>query len=660
MSVYIVKAKKTTLKSPLTATASQVKLSSLVDINDVALTLADFGEWFVLVVKDGSKVEMIKCTGITQNADGSATVTVASSGRGLSPKQPYAGGSTGKTFNQGEVIVTNDPLTVTTWFLNNEHTWQEEQTFTLPPQISADATTANQAVRYSQLQAAVLGTLTNAPLVFPGTAGETLAVDTVVRLNPADGEWYKADGDSTSTSENVLLGITKGAGVDGGAIANGVTIMGKHTASSALFTANQIHYLSDTAGEFSTSAGTNEVSLGAATSTTEIFFLPRFNQQVTDEVLAALNNADGTPSAANPFVLESNANLQSLIFGDGSDGDVVISTNTTLTRDMYYDDLTINDGIVLSTGGYVVYVKGTLTQLGTGVIDNSGGDGGNGGNGGNGGSGANGTAGAAGAAGAGGAGGTLVAGADGAAGGAGGAGAATTGSNGVAGSQASAVSNSIGSNGVTGSGTGGQGGDASAGVSSGGGYGSAQTITASKKKVTDAMQASTLGCFVSGTFTPFYGSAGNAGAGGAGGGGGNNNGTGGDGRGGGGGGGGGAGGNGGFVVVFARTIVNTANALFQSNGGDGGNGGNGGDGSSTGTQFGCGGGGGGALGNAGNGGLIIVVYKTKTTTLANSVSAGTPGSNGSGGAGLNGGSNGQAGQGVAGTAIAGEFIEIAI
>jgi hypothetical protein len=29
-------------------------------------------------------------------------------------------------------------------------------------------------------------------------------------------------------------------------------------------------------------------------------------------------------------------------FGDGSDGAVVISSDTTLTRDMYYTDLTIN------------------------------------------------------------------------------------------------------------------------------------------------------------------------------------------------------------------------------------------------------------------------------------------------------------------------------
>lgn len=57
-------------------------------------------------------------------------------------------------------------------------------------------------------------------------------------------------------------------------------------------------------------------------------------------------------------------------FGDGSDGDVVISVNTDLSADMYYNNLTINNGITLNTKGYKVYVKGIL--LNNGTIDNSG------------------------------------------------------------------------------------------------------------------------------------------------------------------------------------------------------------------------------------------------------------------------------------------------
>jgi len=49
------------------------------------------------------------------------------------------------------------------------------------------------------------------------------------------------------------------------------------------------------------------------------------------------------------------------IYGTGSDGNVVISANTTLTRDMYYNNLTVDFGRVLNTNGFRVFVKGTLT-----------------------------------------------------------------------------------------------------------------------------------------------------------------------------------------------------------------------------------------------------------------------------------------------------------
>jgi len=59
-----------------------------------------------------------------------------------------------------------------------------------------------------------------------------------------------------------------------------------------------------------------------------------------------------------------------LVFGDGSDGGVTVSINTTLTRDMYYDSLTVNNGITLSSEGFRIFVRGTLTC--TGTIENGG------------------------------------------------------------------------------------------------------------------------------------------------------------------------------------------------------------------------------------------------------------------------------------------------
>src|SRR5918912_1656617 len=48
------------------------------------------------------------------------------------------------------------------------------------------------------------------------------------------------------------------------------------------------------------------------------------------------------------------------IFGDGSDGSVVVTVNTTLTRDMYYQNLTVGSGVVISPAGFRIFVKDKL------------------------------------------------------------------------------------------------------------------------------------------------------------------------------------------------------------------------------------------------------------------------------------------------------------
>ena len=61
------------------------------------------------------------------------------------------------------------------------------------------------------------------------------------------------------------------------------------------------------------------------------------------------------------------------IYGDASDGDVTLGAGTTtLTRDMYYDDLTVPNGATLAAAGFRIFVAGLLTVGATGVISNDG------------------------------------------------------------------------------------------------------------------------------------------------------------------------------------------------------------------------------------------------------------------------------------------------
>lgn len=85
--------------------------------------------------------------------------------------------------------------------------------------------------------------------------------------------------------------------------------------------------------------------------------------EATDEVTFAVNPADGG------------------LFGDASDGDATIAVNTTLARDMFYDNLTVDVGVVLNTGGFRIFVNNTLALNGTIARNGPNGAGGNGGTG---------------------------------------------------------------------------------------------------------------------------------------------------------------------------------------------------------------------------------------------------------------------------------------
>lgn len=235
-------------------------------------------------------------------------------------------------------------------------------------------------------------------------------------------------------------------------------------------------------------------------------------------------------------------------YGDGSDGSATISIATSLTRDTYYQDLTINSGIELNAAGCRIFVRGTLTLNASSVIKNDG-------------DAASGPTAGAGA--------TSQSIGDGATGGQGGESASEAGANG--GNIGSAGMGASGGNGGLGSG--------------GGAGGSGGTVTApvnvAPRDVTSAIQCAAMDWQASGGgVVAFRGGAGGAGGGASSGGS--------D---------GGGGGGGGGVLMVAACIISTPTSgtapEIRANGGQGGNG-----------AGGAGGGGGG-----GGGGCAIVVRR---------------------------------------------------
>jgi hypothetical protein len=331
------------------------------------------------------------------------------------------------------------------------------------------------------------------------------------------------------------------------------------------------------------------------------------------------------------------------LFGDGIDGDVTISTNTTLTETKYYKNLTINACVTLDgTSPQQIFVKETLTVNGTLSMS------GNGGNGGVGSGVAGGVAlnlnntggvGAdANAAGTGGSGGSAGA----SNGGAGTAGTinAGGGGGGSSGTQCGGVGCG-GSSGTTNSGCGGTGGTAD--TESRNTHNLLTHLACSPTNTIGAGGGSGVAGGVGGSGGPgptyFIYAAGPGGAGGAGGAGG----TGGHG--------------GGYLIIIANNIVIGAAGSIESDGGTGSTGGAGGTGGGRpGTcaqehpsipgRFlagGGGGGGGGGIGSGGGGGaggFIFLHYVNLTNNGSISVAGGTGGSEGT-----TGGSGGQGGRG---------------
>ena len=290
----------------------------------------------------------------------------------------------------------------------------------------------------------------------------------------------------------------------------------------------------------------------------------------------------GTMSADRILLggLDLTTYVDNSLFGDGSDGSSTISGNTTLTSDKYYSSLTIDAGVTLNTGGYRVFVSGTLTMGASAKIANNGTNANNGG------------FGFGGSGGSGGASGTLRGGAD------GGAGGGTQGAGVAGGSADPCINANDGAAGGTGEGVGG--GD----PGSGGTAGSASVKKTNFEHIDPTILITMRDIYgIDDTPKTIRPSC----AGGGGGGGGTKATTLEDGHGGGGGGGGG-----GTVLVCAKTISLGTGSKFESKGGNGGNGYSG--------TSGDGGGGG-----AGNGGAVVVLSNTSVSSSYVDVTPGSAG-----------------------------------
>ncbi len=588
------------LQSAITSSATSFTLVRGTDIVGTSLATNTYG----FIIDEGSSSQefvLADCTG----------TTCTNAIRGVSPITGLTSvSSLQKTHRRGaSVKITDSPiLLILKSILNGEETLPNTLTYAtgVTPSNSGDL-----ADKEYVLSVVSGGTVSFEKVVVQGLAGETVVAGELLYHKQSDGLWWKTDADTSSTVEGVDLGIAQGGGTAGNAISNGILTLGVDTTNTG--TTGAYAYASNTAGDIGSSTGTTEKIVGQfVASNGGVYFNPNFYYTIKANQKNALAGGGdfGTPSSSNKYLTEDYA-LSSLLgtsFGDGSDGDVTVSasTTTTLTRDMYYDNLVVNGTI--NTGGYRIFVKGTIS--GSGTVANNGNNGSNGTAGGSGGA-----AGAAGTA--------TVGYFTNTAGGIGGAGKQNgSGNSGTAGTTiANALSTTSGGNSGYGGGYNGATG-AGAGV-----YSSTTTAALTRFAISKFQTVAGVDINSAGGTVKYTSAA----AGGGGGGGGSS---------GGGaisGGGGGGGASGGIVAIFAKNWTGTFTISST-----GGNGGDGGAGASGGGHVSGGGGGGGG----GNGGYVFTVYGVKTWTGSYTLTAGSGGTAGAasgspaeaGGAGIAGGS----------------------
>lgn len=215
--------KKYTLSASISSTATSITLSSFKEpVSDTEYTMSNIGSDIVYatIAPKTDNSEFISFTGITQNADGTATLTGVT--RGLSRSTPFTTSATFKLPHsaQTQLILSNSPQHYEEYVnVRNTQTISGTKTFSAFPITPSSApTTDYQVANKKYADDTIVGLVGTASTTNAGTVEE--ATDAELAAGTAAGSVARlfANGGSftqTPTANKVPVGLASGLLADG-------------------------------------------------------------------------------------------------------------------------------------------------------------------------------------------------------------------------------------------------------------------------------------------------------------------------------------------------------------------------------------------------------------------------------------------------------------
>lgn len=246
------------------AEADRPKLDADVDAVGLA-TLIDFGQ-LARSMASGAVNASEVVNGIVQlatNAQMGTATSVGSTGARLLPPNDELKKTSAGAADENKIPVLGSTGALDHGFIDATGTWSTVQSFTANNcQITTDADTANDAVRYSLL------TSTVAAAASTGTSGEAFSVGQALYVKASDGKLYKAQGTADEkTFSFVGISLSAPGGAD---VAVTYAAVGGVATGLAGLTPGDWYFITDTAGTIGTTPGSRFAKIGQAQTTTTL------------------------------------------------------------------------------------------------------------------------------------------------------------------------------------------------------------------------------------------------------------------------------------------------------------------------------------------------------------------------------------------------------